>query len=69
MSFGPMWENKNSIQFITQSIQDGSRPKELPGEGGDEQETAHAGAVLDLKGVQHGDVTLRAHRFGKEEAT
>lgn len=54
---------------LTEGGQNGGGPEDLAHECRYEEQAAHAFPVQLLEGVQHGDVTSRAHGLGEEKTT
>lgn len=52
---------------LTKGRQDGGRPEDLAHQRRYEEEAAHALPIQLLEGIQHGDVTSRAHGLGEEQ--
>lgn len=53
---------------LTQSSQDGGRPKDLPHEGWDEEEAAHPFSELLLERIQHRHESLTPHAVSEKDA-
>lgn len=54
-------------RLLTKGRQDGGRPEDLAHQRRYEEEAAHALPIQLLEGIQHGDVTSRAHGLGEEQ--
>ena len=57
------------IYVYTQGVEYGSGPEEFSAEGGEVEEASDPPPVLQLEGVQHGQVPRPPHRASKKQSS